>query len=183
MRIISGKFKGKQLFSPVGDKVRPTSDRIKETIFNILNNKLEFDGISVLDLFAGSGALGIEAISRGAKQCIFIDKDSLSVKLIHENLGVIKSDAKVFNTDYKVAIKKLENTQFDLIIIDPPYALKEENSILELILKYNILKPSGIVYIEHSRENSLINIPECFIIDTRVCGNTCISFLQFANID
>lgn len=91
MRVISGKYRGKKIFAPLNDKVRPTTDRIKETLFNILASKGYGEGVTVLDLFGGTGALGIEALSRGAEKAIFIDNDPESVKLIRQNLLNIKA--------------------------------------------------------------------------------------------
>ena len=94
MRVISGKYRGKRLFAPEGKFVRPTTDRIKETVFNILSSKNDFEGAYILDLFAGSGALGIEALSRGAKSAVFIDNSAESVKYIRANiqkLGTVDS--------------------------------------------------------------------------------------------
>lgn len=179
MRIISGSFKGKRLYSPEDKSVRPTTDRIKETIFNILNSRnILIDGV-VLDLFAGSGALGLEALSRGAQQVIFADTDNSSIKLINANLNLLGVKCPVFNSDYMLTLKKLAGMKFDLIILDPPYALKPEKEVIELILKYDLLNPNGIIFIEHSKDNCLINLPESFIIDTRECGNTLISFLSY----
>ncbi len=180
MRVIAGKYKGKTLFSPEGNTTRPTTDKIKETVFNILFSKTEMTGAVILDLFAGSGALGIEALSRGAKRAIFIEKDRYAYRLVRENLRHvgINGEAEVYCTDFTVALKKLSGKKFDIIFCDPPYAAGYEQQILQLIQKYDILSEDGIIFIEHSSENKLQNPPNGFIIDTRECGNTAISFLQ-----
>lgn len=181
MRVIAGMYKGAKLLAPVNNKVRPTTDRIKETIFNILYSKGLNQEIIVLDLFGGSGALGIEALSRGARNVVFVDNDRESINLIKKNLSIIKAEAEVYNTDYSVALKKLSGRKFDLIICDPPYALRKEPEIFDLILKYDILSQFGIIFVEHSKENDLNFALKNFIIDTRICGNTCISFLRRKN--
>ena len=133
----------------------------------------------MLDLFCGSGALGIEALSRGAENAVFVDKSPQSVKLTKENLKGIDEPVRVYNTDFKVALAKL-NEQFDLILLDPPYNDKLESEAIKIIAERNLLKQSGVIFAEHSHENSLINLPSSFIINTRRCGNTDISFIVAA---
>lgn len=178
MRVIAGKYRGKRLLSPIDDSVRPTTDRIKETVFNILCNRYGL-GDSVLDLFCGSGALGIEALSRGASRAVFVDKSPQSIRLTKENLKGIGENVSVYNTDFRVALSKL-NEQFDLILLDPPYSDKTEVEAVRIIEERNLLRSGGVIFIEHSCENDLINLPTSFIIDTRRCGYTSISFLTRA---
>ena len=111
MRVISGLFKYKALYSPQDNKVRPTTDRIKETLFNILSSKNKTGQVFVLDLFSGSGALGIESLSRGATKVIFIDKSKDSFALTNKNLahvGANKDSYEVYNVDYEFGLKKLK---------------------------------------------------------------------------
>ncbi len=179
MRVISGSFKGKRLYSPVDNRVRPTTDRIKETMFNILYSKQAKYG-RVLDLFCGSGALGIEALSRGAEKAIFIDKDSDSVKLAGLNLKYVKADNyELYNTDYSIALKKLKGQKFDIIFVDPPYKLRIEPLVLRGIEDNELLSENGIIVIEHSAENKLQIDAKRFIIDERLCGNTALSFISY----
>lgn len=178
MRVITGKYRGKKLFSPIGNDVRPTTDRIKETVFNILSAKRKFDGAMVLDLFSGSGALGIEALSRGAKTVVFVDKSRDSFELTKKNLAHVGASAEVYNTDYQVALKKLEGRQFDFIFLDPPYFGKNEQNIFDLIQKYDLLTQNGIIFLEHSTAIDLPQTEERYIIDNRVCGKTSITFFE-----
>ncbi len=179
MRVISGKYRGSKLFSPDDNRVRPTTDRVKESIFNILCNKATVENANVLDLFAGSGALGIETLSRGARHVTFIDKDKDSVKLVLANLTKINADSAcfdVYNVEYEFALKKLSGKKFDIVFVDPPYALKIEKKVIDLILKYELLNENGIIVVEHDALNIVYH--SCFDIDCRKMGNTSVSFLS-----
>lgn len=178
MRVIAGKYRGKKLLAPPDQSVRPTTDRIKETVFNILCNRYHV-GKRVLDLFCGSGALGIEALSRGAEEAVFVDKSPQSVRLTGENLKGIREKHAVYNTDYTIALSKFQ-APFDLILLDPPYSDGLETNAVRIIEERGLLCKDGIIFVEHSRENNLINLPSSFIIDTRICGNTQITFLTRA---
>lgn len=183
MRIIAGKFKGKKLIPPEDDRIRPTSDRIKETIFNILSSKTHLEGAVVLDLFSGSGALGIEALSRGAKRVIFSDGDIRSVRLTQENLkktGRITND--VYFAEFELALKKLKNAELDIILADPPYDEKFENKIISCVLKYNVLKKGGILMIEHATKN-ILPPNDKFTCDFRECGSMSLSFYTYKGED
>jgi len=121
MRIISGRFKGTTLFSLSGDNTRPTLDRVKESLFNILGNA--FYDTFVLDLFAGSGALGLEAVSRGANFCDFVDINVDAINIINKNIEKchVKEVTKVHKSDFNAIIKKFPDDRFDLVFLDPPY--------------------------------------------------------------
>ena len=179
MRVISGKFRGKRLYSPADNRVRSTTDRIKETMFNILFSKgAQYN--SVLDLFSGSGALGIEALSRGAKTAVFIDKDADSVKLTGLNLRNVQAvNYEIYNTDYSIALKKLKGRKFEIIFVDPPYKLKIEPLVLQGIKDNELLSEDGIIVVEHSAENKLQIDDKRYIIDERLCGNTVLSFICY----
>ncbi len=179
MRVISGKFKGKKLFSPENNNVRPTTDRIKETMFNILA-RVGIEGATVLDLFGGTGALGIEALSRGASKVVFIDRSPDSVKLIKQNLAHVGADQRtyeIYNVDFQFALKKLKDRSFDVIFADPPYAAGIENLIISTISEHNVLAQDGTLMIEHSTDVKFN--ADAFDIDSRQCGNTTLSFLTY----
>ena len=146
MRIISGKYKSKKLESPKSDNIRPTGDKVKQALFT----KLHFEVLdaTVLDLFSGSGALGIEAISNGAKKVVFVDKDRRSVALTKKNLSEISNDSKVINADYKTALSILDE-KFDIILVDPPYASGFYDDVLSTIFEKNLLSENGIIVCEH----------------------------------
>ena len=117
MRIIAGTHRGKKLVEYFSPTTRPTTDRVKENVFNLLSNYVDFNQVKVLDLFAGTGAYGIECLSRGAKFVHFNDIDSVALNVIKKNLGKIWQNCRVMQKDYLAAL----NEQYDLIFLDPPY--------------------------------------------------------------
>ena len=146
MRIISGSARGRKLKEPVGSNIRPTSDRVKESVFTII--QFDIEGRRVLDLFAGSGQYGIEALSRGAKSAVFVDFAGDSVKLIKENLKIsgFSDAASVFGRD---ALLYLENEEkYDLIFIDPPYDTKLAGKAVQKITEFDKLNINGIMMCE-----------------------------------
>ena len=153
MRIIAGKYKSRVLAEFAGEDVRPTSDRAKEALFNILSLKIY--GARVLDLFAGSGALGIESLSRGAKEVVFNDCSKDSLAILKKNLTALKipvngEEAKLMQSDYLVALGQLKG-EFDLIFIDPPYRLEYGRQALETIAQKGLLSANGIAVYERDR--------------------------------
>ncbi len=155
MRVIAGEFRGRKLDSFEGMDIRPTSDRVKESLFNILSEKVI--NCSFLDLFGGTGNVGIEALSRGAKQVVFVDSSLKSIKILKSNLDKIsKSDsAEVYNTDYDNAIKRLgqDNRKFDIIFIDPPYNKDMAQNALVHIDRSGILEDDGVIIVEHDSKD------------------------------
>lgn len=147
MRVITGKARGVQLKTPEGMTTRPTSDRVKEALFSIIN--FEIPGARVLDLFGGTGQLGIEALSRGAKSAVFVDAGEPACKLIRENLRRTKleADAKVVRADYMDYLKRCRET-FDIILLDPPYAEVFLENALKCIAEIDILQSGGIIVTE-----------------------------------
>jgi 16S rRNA (guanine966-N2)-methyltransferase len=180
MRIISGRSKGRVLASPKGLAIRPTSDRVKESIFNMLQNRVE--GKVVLDLFAGTGNLGIEALSRGAKRAIFVEDGKQALRLIQRNLTKIglKERSEILSRDVirAIGILKQRGEYFDLILMDPPY---EKGLIRKTLLKLNsqmIYHKDSVLVIEHNRREPLPDILEGWnLIRQRRMRDTVISFL------
>ena len=148
MRVISGKAKGLTLKTIEGDSTRPTRDMVREALFSIIMNYTKDSDF--LDLFAGSGAIGIEALSRGANSCVFIDYNPSCVKVIKENLEKAKlmDKSKVYNTDYKNALSKFIKGSFDVIYIDPPYNKEMGIDAINRISINDILRDDGIIIIE-----------------------------------
>ena len=157
MRIISGSLKGKKILGFDIKGTRPTMDRVKESVFSSIQNNIK--GKIVLDLFAGSGNLGIEALSNGAKFCYFNDINKEAVKIIKTNLNNlnITVQGQVLNYDYKKCLTLLDKEQFDLIFLDPPYKMLIIENILNYIITNNLIKENGIVVCETANENLLNN--------------------------
>ena len=152
MRVISGKYKGKNLlgFDVLG--TRPTMDRVKESMFGIIQSRIK-DSIC-LDLFAGSGSLGIEAISNGSTKCYFVDNNIKLINIIKENTKNINEEVIILKKDYIEALNyfKNNNIKFDIIFLDPPYKLNLINKSIELIEKYDLLNNNGIIVCEYESE-------------------------------
>ena len=149
MRIIAGKHRGRVLAPIKGMAIRPTPDRVKESLFQILSQNLQ--GARVLDLFAGSGALGIESLSRGAREVLFNDASKESAALIQKNLRLAGENAKVFNLDFRAFLNRAEG-EFDLIFCDPPYKEEYLKEILTTVKERKLLSAGGLVVYESERE-------------------------------
>jgi 16S rRNA (guanine966-N2)-methyltransferase len=160
MRIIAGEFRGRSIESVRDLSVRPTTDRAKQTIFDILTNRLDFDGLEVLDLFAGSGSLGLEALSRGVKSVTFIDKARKSLEVLEKNVASLKCEPRcsIYQADVFWYLKNMNHT-YDLIFADPPYKLENIGVLPNAIYDAGVLHDDTYVVMEHSRE-SLIELDE-----------------------
>ena len=147
MRVIAGKAKGRTLNTPHGQATRPTSDRVKEAMFSII--QFDLPGAKVLDLFGGTGQLGIEALSRGAESAVFVDERADACLLIKENLikTGLTSQAKVIRSDY-ASYLHAKPEKFDIILLDPPYAEVFLENSLNLITEIDILQSGGIIVTE-----------------------------------
>lgn len=169
MRVISGKYKGKNLIGFDIDGTRPTMDRVKESLFGMIQNSIR-DSI-VLDLFAGSGSLGIEAISNGAGECYFIDNNIELINIIKKNTSDMKDKIHIMKSDYKNALELLKNSniKFDIIFLDPPYKMNLINDCLDKIIKYELLNEGGIIVCEYEKEN--INNEKLTIIKNKKYGS------------
>ena len=155
MRVISGSARGMQLRTPDGMKTRPTTNRVKEAMFSIV--QFDIPGAKVLDLFGGTGQLGIEALSRGATSCCFVDESDHACKLIKENLNKTKlSDrARVIRGDYASFLKST-NEKFNIILLDPPYAEVFLENSLKMITEIDILQSGGIIVTERPAGKELL---------------------------
>ena len=182
MQVITGKYRARKLVSP--DSARPTLQRIKISTFSLIQEFIE-DGIEILDLFAGSGALGIECLSRGADFACFVENDKRACECIKKNLRDINPHGyAILNMDYKEALKRLsnENKKFDIIFIDPPYENGYYVPAVEIISRYNLCKEGGILVIESLKNQKpdivLDNFEE---IKSRDYGITNIKILKMVN--
>ena len=180
MRIISGNARGTKLYTLEGNNTRPTLDRVKEALFNKINFQLE-EAI-VLDLFAGSGALGLEALSRGAKIAYFGENSHQAAKVIEKNIYKTKMQdkAKLIIKDYKKILEEVKQIKFDIIFLDPPYETNYDIEAIELVLKDNLLKDNGFIVLEtdsNEKENTIktLNIKRD---DTRKYGRVKLLFLS-----
>ena len=151
MRVITGTARGRKLLEPDGMAVRPTTDMVKEAMFNIV--QFDIEGRRVLDLFAGTGQLGIEALSRGAAECVFIDESAKSVKLVRTNLERCALRGRVEQADSIGFLR--QGGKFDLIFLDPPYDSDLLEKALEVIQNVDILNDGGIIVCESRREKSM----------------------------
>ncbi|MBQ9016031.1 MAG: 16S rRNA (guanine(966)-N(2))-methyltransferase RsmD [Firmicutes bacterium] len=154
MRVISGIYKGRKLESPENYDIRPTTDKAKEALFSILYNELP--GARVLDVFAGTGALGIEALSRGAAECIFVDGSRQAVALTKRNLAHCgaQENARVLAGDYRKVLSGLSGA-FDIILMDPPYNKGLLADAMEIISQRGLLAEEGVIVCEHRKEEEL----------------------------
>lgn len=176
MRIISGKFRSRRVTAPANLPVRPTTDMAKESLFNYLNMRVEFEGIEAMDLFAGTGNITFELISRGAASVIAVDKHVGCVKFIAQYADqLVPKVAKVYNTDALIAIERSRD-RFDLIFADPPYDYDKYGDLVEGILTKPLLKDGGILVIEHPGNIDFTAIPG--FIETRHYGKVHFSFFN-----
>ena len=152
MRIVAGKYKRTPLKTLDSLDTRPTKDMVKEALFSSIQIT---EGDRFLDLFAGCGAIGIEAISRGASRVVFNDANRDACAVIKENLEKIKEKAQIYNEDYEMCLFKLNEMPFDYIYLDPPYAFNEYGKIFELIEKYHVLSGKGIIIAEVRKDVDL----------------------------
>ncbi len=176
MRIISGKHRGRRLADFNGDEIRPTADRVKESLFNILAPDLQ--GAVVLDLFCGSGGLGLECISRGAARVFFNDVSQDSLSVLKKNLSAIKEEdsAVISNLDYAAFLKSARQ-KFDMIFLDPPYRYEYGAEALKIIASNGLLAPGGIAVYERDRAFSG-SVEGLKLYDERKYGKTYLSFFR-----
>ena len=179
MRIIGGKHRSRVLAEFPGEDVRPTSDRVRESLFNILSLKIY--GARVLDLFSGSGALGLESLSRGAKEVVFNDYSKDSLAILKKNLAALKisvggEEAKVCNYDFSVCLESVKG-EFDLIFIDPPYRFEYGVAALKKIAAKGLLSENGVAVYERDRpfEGEIEGLEK---YDERKYGKTYLTFFR-----
>lgn len=175
MIVSSGKYRGRKLVENTFSHIRPTADKVKQSIFNKL--MLQVQDARVLDLFCGTGALGIEAASRGAKEVVFADKDERSLILTKKNLKNLEIDARTMRGDFKDTLKRLAGEKFDIIILDPPYMSGVYEEALLLIKEYDILSDDGIIVCEHEK-NVEINTKCYNKIDQKKYGIKMVSYFE-----
>jgi 16S rRNA (guanine(966)-N(2))-methyltransferase RsmD len=159
MRIISGKYKGRRITPPANITARPTTDFAKESLFNWLGNKIDFEDISVLDLFAGTGSISLEFISRGAKSVIAVDMANTQLDFMRRT--AVQMDIKnwaITRADVMQYIKRC-TLSFDVIFADPPYQMPELPELPQLIMERQLLKPDGLLIVEHPKQYDFTQHP------------------------
>lgn len=181
MRIISGEFRGRTIKFPKSKLVRPTTDKNKEAIFNILNNLTNFNGIMTCDIYAGSGSLGLEALSRGVEKVHFIEKSFKVQKMLKENIASLNSEqsCKVFNMSALKFSSLIEHDTYDLIILDPPFFKDDVHQVVENLINNKFLNKNGIMLIERSIQTKERDVKNFEIEPLRRLGDSLIYIFKF----
>ena len=182
MRIISGKARGTKLYTLDGTATRPTLDRVKESLFNIIQNDIEDS--TVLDLFSGSGAIGLEFLSRGSKRSVLCDNSKDAIKIIKQNVQKTHFEeiAEIYNIEFTKLIERLQNQKFDIIYIDPPYATDFIKISIEKIIEYKLVNENTKIIVETDDEKRILKQIEKMdveITDKRKYGRATIIFLKY----
>lgn len=183
LRVIGGSLKGRRLKAPLGRDVRPTLERIRESLFSILGDWVE--EAVVLDLFAGSGALGIEALSRGARWALFCDERVDCVRTVQENLErcALVGRAAVLHVRVPEGLRGIEGVRpelFDLVFLDPPYRAAGKERLLEELHRFAFLRERARIVFEHSQKDVFDRVPACFVLEGgRTYGDTRLTFLSY----
>ncbi len=188
MRIISGKFRGLKLQPPVNFGIRPTSDRLKESLFSILeSNKynIKIENSNVIDICSGTGALGIEALSRGAKLICFVDKDPKAINVLQKNISKLKIDCKdepyikIFRNDANLALQIIKYN-FDIVLIDPPYNSNVIEECLVKLRQYSLIDFNSYIFAESSKKENF-NFDGFELLDTKIYGKSKLTVLKLFN--
>ena len=176
MRIISGEFKGRLIQVPQSKEIRPTTDRVRETLFNLLNNRLDFSGLKVLDLYSGSGSLGLECLSRGAGEIHFVERNMFIYKNLIQNIASLKVEEKC--TVYKMEAVKYSqmgiNKGYDLIIADPPFFKDDIYRVVENLLQNKFLTDNGFIIIERSVQTKEKDTANFKVQPFKIIGDACL---------
>lgn len=187
MRIVAGKFRGRPLAAPADDRTRPTSDRVREAVFNILEHGVPgfaIAGARVLDLFAGTGALGIEALSRGAAYCLFVEEDAQARALIRRNVEALglTGATKIFRRDATVLGPAGRQTGYTLAFLDPPYGQGLAERALASAAQGGWLAPGAVAVIEERKGTAIALPPDCAALDQRSWGDTQVLFARLTPV-
>lgn len=183
LRIIGGQYRGRKLTEFPGEAIRPTGDRVKESLFNIIS--LRIYGSRVLDLFSGSGALGLECLSRGAQEVVFNDSASTSIDLLKKNIKLLKPEEKsyrVYTMDYMQCLNG-QRGKFDIIFIDPPYRFDFGVPAMEVIAVKKLLTPNGVIVYERDRQFKEQAPEGLELFDERKYGKTYLSFFRWKSAE
>ena len=176
MRVITGKYKGRHFDVPRTFKARPTTDFAKENLFNVLMGYIDFEGASALDLFAGTGSITLELLSRGCSRVVSVEKDPLHYRFITSFLEKLGDEAAVPVKGDVFKFLASIHEQFDFIFADPPYTLPNIADLPDLVLERDLLSPEGVFVLEHGKSNDFKDHP--YLIDHRSYGSVNFSFFQ-----
>ena len=176
MRIISGKFKGRVFDPQPGLPIRPTTDRAREGLFNILVHRYDIEDADCLDLFAGAGGVTFELLSRGAASVVSVDKNFRCIDFIQKTIHKLGEDEKNIIRDDVARFLKMTRKKFDLIFADPPYEMTGQTDLIRAVFENKLLNPEGLLVWEHDSKNSYAQIPQ--LIETREYGKGAFSFFR-----
>lgn len=180
MRIIAGEWRGRRLLAPKGDSTRPTADRTRETLFSMLTSRLgSFEGLRVADLFAGSGALGLEALSRGAASCLFVEQDAAALKAIRGNIETLDARGRSDVRSGSVMALGPAPAAYDLILLDPPYDTGAGQVAIDRLLRLGWIGPQSWISLETSAKEA-IDLKGLGTESTRKVGKAKLSLLRLA---
>lgn len=181
LRITSGYLKGRFINVPKSDLIRPTTERVRETIFNILNNKISFDGMKVLDLYSGSGSLGFECLSRGAFEIHFVEKNSVIYKNLEDNIKLLQvaDKCKIFKMPaVRFSSSKVDNG-YDLIFADPPFFKDDIYNVVDNLINNKYLRSESFIIIERSIQTKQKDIDNFKVEPFRIIGDACLYEIKY----
>jgi len=183
LRITSGELKGRFINVPKSDLIRPTTERVRETIFNILSNKISFDGIKVLDLYAGSGALGFECLSKGADEIHFVEKNSVIYRNLEENIHSLQAGdrCKIFKMPAIKFSLMRPSIEYDLILADPPFFKDDIYNVVGNILDNKYLRTNCFMIIERSIQTKQKDVENLRIEPFKIIGDACLYEITYSD--
>lgn len=175
LRIISGSLGGRIIISPDGKRTHPMSERVRNALFNSLSDAV--GGMSILDAFAGTGAIGIEAISRGAKHVTFVERDRLAQKVLQENIKSLNifDETKLIRASVSAWVDTYDGPKFDIIFVDPPYHDLQLSTVSKLI---GLLKPGALMVLSHSGRSESPTLPGVVVVDNRGYGDAALTYFR-----
>jgi len=176
MRIISGEFKGRRINVPDSKFIRPTTDRVRETLFNLLNNRIDFENRKVLDIYAGSGSLGLECLSRGASEIHFVERNFQIYKNLQENINSLNAaeNCKIYKMEAVKYSQMFENLDYDLIIADPPFFKDDIYKVVENLVINKYFAEDGFMIIERSIQTKEKDINNFKVEPFKIIGDSCL---------
>ncbi len=183
LRITSGYLKGRYINVPKSELIRPTTERVRETMFNIINNRISFEGIRVLDIYAGSGALGFECLSRGAEEVHFVEKNSVIYRTLEENIKLLQAEnkCKIFKLPaIKFSSLKIDDG-YDLIIADPPFFKNDIYNVVVNLLNNKYFGSQCLMIIERSIQTKQKDIDNFKIEPFKIIGDACLYEIKYSN--